>query len=355
MPSGTGSQIALTRSDSLYLSVTSVDRWHNFVSENIEFTIAELEEASITGYKDAPPSHKGLSHAAGDIKLVPDPNAIGDWMRGVFGQSSGSLQMEATSTGVNSNPMGAGRPVVKHRFLPIQTAVDNRNFLPAYTMMVYKDLGSAFFVQGAQFYGFEWNIQANKLIDATVQMMGRKVERYARTSSIQALTQVPGSKPWVWDQASIQVSSGQTGFSNLAANTNFESLNIKLDVPIEGVVLLDGTKNYAEFQVNDFRRISMKGTLSFRSQDEYDAFDAYDNRTLRATMRDTRSTSVLGNPSSAFYPTLQIDIPQMKYLTWSTPIGGPNRLQTSFTAKAERDTTSLYMIEAFLTNVTSAY
>lgn len=355
MPSGTGSQLALTRSDSLYLSVQSVTRWHNFVSESIEHTIAELEEASITGYKDAPPSHKGLDSAAGDIKIVPDPNAFGDWMRGVFGQSSGSILCEATSTGVNSNPMGAGRPVVQHRFLPIQTATDDRNFLPAYTLMVYKDLGSAFFFQGVNAYGMEWNIQANQLMDATVNIMARKVERYARTSSISALTQVPGSRPWVWDMASIQVSSGQTGFGNLVSNVNFESLNLNLNVPIEGVVLLDGTKNYAEFQVNDFRRVNIKGTLSFRTQAEYDAFVDYENRTLRATMRDTRSTSVLGNPASAYYPTLQLNVPQMKYLTWSTPIGGPNRLQTSFTAKAERDTTSLYMIEAILTNVTSAY
>lgn len=355
MPSGTGSQIALTRSDSLYLSVQSVDRWHNFVSESLEHTISELEEASITGYKDAPPSHKGLESAAGDVKIVPDPNAMGDWMRGVFGQSSGTVLMQAGSTSTNSNPMGAGRPVIQHRFLPIQSAVDNRNFLPAYTMMVYKDLGSAFFFQGACAYGMEFNIQAGALLDATVNVMARKVERYARTSSIAALTQVAGSKPWVWDQASIQVSSGQTGFSNLVSNTNFESLNIMLNTPIEGVVLLDGTKYNAEYQVNDFRRVSIKGTLSFRSQDEYDAFIAYENRTLRATLRDTRSTSVLGNPASAYFPTLQIDLPQMKYLTWSTPIGGPNRLQTSFTAKAERDTTSLYMIEAFLTNVTSSY
>ena len=34
MASGTGGQIALTRSDSLYLSVQSVDNWQNFVREN---------------------------------------------------------------------------------------------------------------------------------------------------------------------------------------------------------------------------------------------------------------------------------------------------------------------------------
>jgi hypothetical protein len=355
MPSGSGAQLALTRSDSLYLSVQSVDRWHNFVSESIEHTINELEEGAITGYKDAPPSYKGLESAAGDVVLEPDPNALGDWHRAVFGQSSGTVLMQAGSTGVNSNPLAAGRPVIQHRFLPIQTAVDNRNFLPAYTMMIYRDLGSAFFYQGMCAYGIEWNIQANALVGATVNIMARKVERFARTTSITALTKIAGSKPWIWDQASVAVSSGAVGFGNLVANTNYEGLSIGLSVPVEGVVLLDGTKFNAEYQINDFRRVSINGTISFRTQEEYDAYIAYENRSMRITVRDTSSTSVLGNPASAYYPTLQLDIPQMKYLSWSTPIGGPNRLQTTFTGKAERDSTSLYMIECFLTNVTSAY
>jgi hypothetical protein len=162
----------------------------------------------------------------------------------------------------------------------------------------------------------------------------------------------PGGRPWVWDMTSVQVGPG---VNSLAANTNFESLTLKLDTPIEGVVLLDGQKNYAEFQVNGFRRVNINGTISFRSQDEYDAFTAYENRYLRLNLSNVNSNLVLGNPNSASYYGLQIDVPLMKVLTWSTPIGGPNRLVTTFTAKAEFDATSLYMIEARLTNTTSAY
>ena len=354
MASGTGGQIALTRSDSLYLSVQSVDQWTNFVSESLEHNLNELEEGSITGYKDAPPSHKGIDFGQGDVTMEPDPNAIGHWMRGVFGQSSSSVVCEATSTGANATVYSAS-PVVQHSFLPIQSAVDERNFLPAYTLMMYKDTGSAFFFQGCQIHGIEFQIQAGQLVTAVANVMARKVDRYARTAGIQALTKVSGSKPWVWDMASVEVSSGQTGFDNLLGNTNFEAINLNLNVPLEGVVLLDGNKNYAEFQVNEFRRINVTGTLSFRSQVEYDAFVAYENRSLRITAQNTNSAQVLGNPDSAFYPTLQLDVPQFKFLTWSTPVGGPNRLQTSFTGKAERDESSLYMVEGILTNVTSAY
>lgn len=350
MPSGTGGQIAITRSDSLYLSVQSVNNWTDFVSESIEHTLTELEEGSITGNKDTPPSHKGIDSGAGDIVIEPDPNALGHFMRGVFGQSSGSLLTAAGSTGANSTSF-AGMPVVQHRFLPIQTAFNDRNFLPPYTTMVFKDLGSAWFYQGTMFNAIEFNIQAAQLVKATVSMMARSVERYARTSSIAALTS-KGSKKFLWDMASIQTGPG---VNSLAANSNFESIVAKLNVPLEGVVLLDGTKKYAEYQVNEFRRLTVNGTLSFRSQDEYDAFVAYENRFLRINLRNTNSSQVLGNPASPYYHELQIDIPQFKFLTWSTPIGGPNRLVTSFTGKAERDVTSAYMVEALLTNVTSAY
>jgi len=355
MASGTGGQIALTRSDSLYLSVQSVDQWSNFVSESIEHTLSELEEGSITGNKDAPPSHKGIDFGQGDIVLEPDPNALGHFMRGVFGQSSGSILCEAGSLGVNSSTLGNGRPTISHQFLPIQTAVDDRNFLPPYTAMVFKDVGSAFFFQGCQFHGIEYQIQAGQLVTATVNVMARKVERYARTAGILALAKVSGSKPWVWDMASVQISSGQTGFANLLGDTNFEALTLGLSIPLEGVVLLDGNKNYAEFQVNEFRRLNVSGTVSFRDQVSYDAFVAYENRSLRITTRNVGSQQLLGNPSSLFYPTLQIDVPQFKFLSWSTPIGGPNRLQSSFTGKAERDSSSAYMVEATLINVTSTY
>ena len=355
MASGTGGQIALTRSDSLYLSIQSVDQFQNFVSESMEHTLTELEEGSITGNKDAPPSHKGIDFGAGDITVEPDPNALGHWMRGVFGQSSGTILCEATSLGVNSSQLGDNNPVIQHSFLPIQSAVDNRNFLPAYTMMVYRDVGSAFFFQGTQLHGMEFQITAGQLVGATINVMSRKIERFTRTAGIEALAKVVGSKPWVWDMASVEISSGQTGFSNLGVDTNFEAINIGLNVPLEGVVLLDGNKNYAEYQVNEFRRSAINGTVSFRDQTAYDAFVEYNNRTVRITTRNVGSAQLLGNPASLFYPTLQLDIPQFKFLTWSAPIGGPNRLQVSFTGKAERDTTSSYMMEAFLTNVTSSY
>jgi hypothetical protein len=95
--------------------------------------------------------------------------------------------------------------------------------------------------------------------------------------------------------------------------------------------------------------------MSFRDQAEYDAFVLYESMFMRVNLANTSSAMIIGNPASANFFSLLMDIPQMKYLTWSTPIGGPNRLVSNFTAKAELDVTSLYMIMARLTNTTSAY
>lgn len=356
MASGSGGQIALARASSLYHSISSANLWADFVSESIEHTLQELEEGSITGNKDAPPSHKGLDFGAGAINIEPKPDMLGHFMRGVFGQASGSVLIEAGSTGANSSAYGAGQPTIQHTFLPIQSAVDQNNFLPPYTLMVYKDVGSAFFFQGCQFHQIEFGMTAGQLHVANVTMMARSVERYARTAAIQNLTKPAGSKPWVWDMASVQVSSGlTTGFNSMFANTNYEGITMALNVPLEGVVLLDGTKKYAEFQVNEFRRMNINGTISFRNQEEYNAFVAYENRSLRLTLTNTSSSMVMSNPNSIYWPTLELDIPQMKYLSWSTPIGGPNRLISTFTAKAERDSSSAYMIEGRLINITSSY
>lgn len=362
MPAGSGGQIAITKTDSLYVSINSIDQtqfeWTNFVSETVEHNLNELQEGAITGYKDAPPSYKGADFGTGDIQLEPNPNALGRFLAATFGQSSGTLLTHAGSWGANSGnalnlPAGyaGARPVVQHRFNPIQTATDAFTFLPPHEVMIYKDVGSAFFFEGSVFHTLALDLQAGQLTKATATLMSRKVTRFARTSSLQALRN-PGGKPWVWDMASIQTGPG---VNSLTAQTNFESLSIKLDTPIEGVLLLDGTKNYAEFQVNGFRTVELNGTISFRDQTAYDDFIAYNTKFLRLSLYNVNSAGIIGNPSSAYYYGLEIDIPQMLYLSWSTPIRGPNRLQTQFRAKAQFDPTSLYMIEARLTNTTSAY
>ncbi len=358
MPSGTGSQIGLVKASSLGHNINSVDLFTNFTSESLERSFEELEEGSITGRRDVPPSHKGLDTGAGDVVMEPNPNAIGVWLNAAVGADASSLVTDAASTGANSTAQ-AGQPQFFHEFVPRQTAFQAETFLEPYGIMVYKDVGSAFMFNGSVVTGLEFDIQQNALAGTTATIMSRNVTRIERIAAIQSLVS-SGGQPFVFDMASVEVSTDTTS-ANLASNLNFEQITLSLTTPQEGVLLLNGTKQYAEFQPNDFRRLAISGTLSFASQDEYDAFEAYEARRMRITLVNVNSALTLGNiaslDGSAFlgYYGLRFHIPQMKFLTWSTPIGGPNRLITQFTAKAEYDTTDSEMFTIELNNVTSGY
>ncbi len=342
MASGAGGQIALIKQGSLYHTVDSVNLWTNFTSEGIEHQLEELEEGSISANRFAPPSHKGLDFGEGDISFQPNPNAIGHFLMGAFGTLVSSVVTEALSTGANSGD-GAGKEEAFHRFTLRKTAFSDRSFLEPYGVMIYRDVASAFMLNGAIFTGFENTIAGNALTSATVTVMGREMRRIDRIAAIQSLVS-SGGRVWVWDMASIEVSTADTTSAGLVANQKFEELTWALESPQEGVVLLDGTKFYAEFQPNDFQRVLISGTQSFRDQDDYDTFVAYENRRFRITLTNVNSAIWIGNPNSVDVATdwrgyygMRVHIPKVKYLTWSAPIGGPNRLQASFTAKAEFD------------------
>jgi len=358
MASGTGGQIALIKANSIGHQVDSANLWTNFVSESMEHTLEELEEGSITGRRDAPPSHKGIDFGGGDIVMEPNPNAIGVFLNAAVGVDAPTLITDAGSTGANSTTE-AGKPYFQHVFVPRQTAHDSKSFLEPYGVMVYRDVGSAFMFDGSIFTGLEFDFQAGQLASVTATAMSRTVRRIERIAAINSLVS-SGGRPWVWDMASIEVSTDTTS-ANLAANANFEQLTLGIEVPHEGVVLLDGTKNYAEFQMNGFRRMNISGTLSFASHAEYDAFIAYEARRMRVTIQNVNSALTLGNIASldaaAFlgYYGIRFHIPSMKYLSFSAPVGGPNRITASFTAKAEYDDTIGEMFRVELNNVTSGY
>lgn len=338
MASGNGGQIGLAKLSSLYRDVNTVNLWTNFASETLEHHLDELEEGSISGRRDAPQSHKGLDHGNGDINCEPNPGALGHFLKAWFGTHAASLVTGPTSTGANSGAF-AGLPQVNHKFTPTQAAYSDRSFLEPYNVMVYRDVGSAWLFKGSIQHTLKIGVQAAQLVKFTGSWMSRQVDRVQRVAAIQSLVS-DGGRPWLWDMASIELSTDTTSV-NLSAHPEFEKLDFTFALPHDGVPLLDGTKKYAEFVPNDFRRIKIDGSMSFRDQSHYDRFVAYEAARLRVTFLNVNSALALGNPASLDqtlflgYPGLRIIIPQMKYLTWGAPISGPNRLIASFTAKAE--------------------
>lgn len=359
MASGTGAQVAITRTGSLTADITSTVaggygdgwKWTNFVSESVEHNLEELEEGAITGDHDAPPSHKGTDFGQGDITFEPNPNAIGAWIHAACGIQSNDLVTDGGSTGTNSGNF-AGQAVFQHHFIPRLTAHDLDTFNEPHGIMVYKDVGSAWLANGAILTALQFTMTAGALTTARASLMAREMGLQARTSSIAALVS-SGGRPWIWDQVSVQLGANEAG---LAAVGVFESLAFDLQIPHEGIVKLNGSKFYAQFQKSDFRRMGIDWTMCFRDQSEYLQFRGYEAQYLRVTATNQNSAALLlGNPASPFFYQIQIDIPQFKYLTFSAPVGGPNRIVATGTAKGERDTTAGYMVRYLLTNVSSGY
>lgn len=357
MASGNGGQFGMAKIGSLYSDVDTVNLWANFTSESLEHKLAELEEGSINGRRDAPNSYKGIDSGAGDVNFEPNPNVLGHFFKGWFGSYTSSLVTAAGSAGLNASPY-SGSAQEWHRFVPSNVPFSDRTFLEPYNFMMYRDVGSAWLFKGTIMPSLKLDIQAGQLTKATVTVMARQVDLIQRVAAITSLVS-SGGKPWIWDMASLEVSTDTTT-ANLTARTDFEQVTMTFDLPHDGVVLLDGTKQYGEFSPSDFRRVKIEGTMSFRDQSEYLAFKAYDARRLRITMLNVNSTMLLGNPSSADatnfegYFGMRLHFPQMKFLSWSAPIGGPNRLTAKFTAKAEYSESEGFSVCAELNNIVSS-
>ena len=358
MASGNGGQLAIAKLGSLYHDVNSAIIWQNFVSETVEHKLTELEEGSINGRRDAPDSHKGLSMADGEINMEPNPNAIGHWLKAWFGTHASSIVTNAASNGANSGDFAAYSQIW-HKFTPTQAAFSTYTFLEPYNFLIHRDVGSSFLYKQGIVPQLRVNIEAAQLVKMSASIMARKTDRVERIAAIQSLVS-SGGRPWVWDMASVEVSTTGTASAALAAQTEFEQLNMTFNLPHEGTPLLDGTKFYGEFSPTDFRRITFDGTLSFRDQDEYDAFIAYEPRRVRVTLLNVNSRFSLGNiaslDSAAFlgYPGMRFHFPKFKFLSWSAPISGPNRLTASFTAKAEYDEASGFSAAVELMNIVPA-
>lgn len=338
MPSGAGGQIAFSKSNSLYSTVNTLNRWTNFVSETVEHKLDTLAEASITGIRDNPTINKGKDFSEGTVNFEPNPNALGDIFTAFFGTVASSLVTAAGSTGANSGN-DAGKPQVFHRYTPVQAAFDQRTFLPPYNFGIYRDVGSMFYINGCVVPKLQLVFEAGQLTKASFDIMGRDSNRIQRTAAIQSLIS-SGGRPWVWDMTSVEMSTDTTS-ANLAAVTNYEKLQLTFELPIEGVLCLDGTKKYTEFAPNGFRSLKIEGNMSFRDHNDYNAFTAYSSRRMRITALNVNSNFALGNIASldatAFlgYYGMRLHIPSLKYLSWSAPIAGPNRIHAKFSAQAE--------------------
>lgn len=301
---------------------TATNSWEYvpILSENLTTNIDQLVEESIRNRYEEGPSRSGVISVAGDIVMEAHPLMIGHFLRGCLGPHS--------FTAVGS--------VFDTYFLPTQTNFSSDCALPPYTLQVYRDVGSSWQFTDAIINALTIEMNASALVRATASVI-------ARTSSLMAYSTAafPTGAPWAWDATSVSIAG--------AGDSSLETLTLKIDNGIEGIVTLDTTKSWSRMLRNGFRSFELSGSLDFTSQAEYNIF--------RAATEQRFLLNVEGNTEvgSGYNETLLLDLPNVRYTSFDAGISGPNRLTASFNGAGKYNTTSSYAFKATLTNTKNNY
>ena len=302
---------------------TNTASW-NFIpiiSESIVTGIEQIRRGSILGRTAEGIAERGVERVTGDVSMEPHPLHLGFFLRGITGQSSSS---NVTSV--------SGFQDYQHEFIPRNAKFDSKSALPPYTLQVHRDVTSAFQYTDALFTRVELSVQGNALVQMTTGIM-------ARTTSIMAASTATFTEPspWTWNVASLSFGGSAVDFA--------ESLSVSIEQPIEGVIMLDGTRRVNRFVRTNPTVVRVRGRVDFQDLTEFNAFQ---NQTQR------RMLLTLGTAAGSG-PYMTIDVPKMLYNTFPSQIGGPGRIGVDFEASGEYDTSSSYAIRITLVNTVASY
>lgn len=304
---------------------TNTASW-NFIpiiSEGITTTIEQIRRGSIVGRTAEGIAQQGVERNQGDVSLEPHPIHIGRILRGVCGQS--------TSVN-NTTSNAAGFLDYMHEFIPRNAKFDSKSMLPPFTLQIDRNVTSAFQYTDALFTKLELHIKGNALVNAKATVV-------ARTSSIMAASTATFTEPaeWTWNVASVSIGGTAVDF--------IEDLTISIDQPVDGVVMLDGTRRVNRFVRSNPTAIRVNGTMDFQDLTEMNNFRNQTQQRLLVNLAAAVSSG----------PYMLIDVPNMLYDTFPANISGPGRISVGFQASGEYNTSSSYAIRITLTNTQVNY
>lgn len=320
MAEGVLGHLAVSKQNSFGTNTAS---W-NFIpiiSESIVTGIEQIRRGSIVGRTAEGIAERGVERITGDISMEPHPIHLGFFLRGITGQSSSSNVTSVT-----------GFQDYQHEFIPRNAKFDSKSALPPYTLQIHRDVTSAFQYTDALFTRVELNVQGNALVQMTAGVM-------ARTTSIMAASTATFTEPspWAWNVASLSIGAAAVDFA--------ESLSVTIEQPIEGVIMLDGTRQINRFVRTNPTVVRVRGRVDFQDLTEFNAFK---NQTQR------RMLLTLGTAAGSG-PYMTVDVPKLLYNTFPAQISGPGRIGVDFEASGEYDTSSSYAIRITLVNTVVSY
>ena len=257
------------------------------------------------------------------IEFEPLPKSLGAVLMAVIGRA----QTAAVSGTLNT--LG---------FLP--RTQDYSALLCNEPITVYKqfsDSNSAELFYDCQFGSIEFLFSQGQLARARAAVVGGQRLAGGIGSLSLPLDTGEAGQGWLWDVTSISFGG--------AAIQNMSDITVALNEGIAPVHTLNGTLTPYKYARDSFREVTVSGTMLFDSRSLFNDFIAGTQRQLLITARNTRTAI-----QSGFFPTLVLDVPQLKLTAIKPTVGGPGEVSIPFTGRGVIDPSSAYAFKATLTN-----
>lgn len=212
----------------------------------------------------------------------------------------------------------------QHIFTPMQLVTEEFHAdcpLFPYTLEMFRDQGQAFEFLGAVVNTLALNFSTtDKILKATCGIIAKNAGKVAKTGlSLEA------TNPFMWEQAVISIAGG--------ANNDLESFSVTWDNLCIAKYALNNTAIPRKIIRNGVRTIPINFVADFIDHTEFDKFVLGSEQAFQ--VKFTGAVCEAGPP--AFYYTLTIDLPLVRYLAYPINIPGPGRLSCSVTGKAKYD------------------
>lgn len=298
------------------------------VSEDVGYTKEEVQSQNLTGRFELGAVYDGVAKIDGTIEFEPEP-----WSLGV-------ILMAAVK---NSAVTYVGS-AVQHRFIP--RTGDYSSLLCNEPVSIYKqfaDSTSAEVYYDCQFGQVELTFAQGALMRSRATVVGGKRVANGIAELALSLHTADAQRNWLWDVCSISYNGAAVG--------QFTEVTVTLNEAIEPLYSLNGTLEPYKYGRSGFREVTVNGTMYFTDRTIYNDFISGTQRRLLITARNSRASQV----ASDSYPTIIVDVPQLKVTQFKPGASGPGEVSVSFTGRGVTDSTSNYAVQFTLINTWAAY
>jgi len=318
MPYGMLETVQLSAQNSLgTLNVSSL-RAIALISEGLNHTVAQLQEAAFYGQFGESPRYGGMRQSGGPTSFEPKPTWLGAGLYATCGRDTVAF----TSS------------LATHKFRPLNVADWDpvQSALPPYSILVDRQVGSSMTYWDMVVNKLSLSIAAGQLLKADLTWIGGQ---YADQAKVAAVYPSMLEAPWNWGQASLSyngVAVGQVTQLQMDVDNNLElkwTLTVNSGNPThikrKGPVIVSGT-----------------ATILFTSNSFMAVFLAQSRAQFLATFQ-------VGSY------LFKIDMPQFRPTGWDVAGKAAGVIEATMPFVAEMDPTSSYQAEFTLANTVAVY